>query len=189
MNTNRTLMLIDGENILSRFEEMVSNGKEMKSATKHKKGTYVWHPTITTGPFLLDIIRVSYYTTIVGSYENIEEVKNEIHSIRYEFRIESLSKSIYNMGYVCPHIFKKERQSSKNKSVDINICIDALRHTYNNSIDNLYLFSGDGDYIPLVQEVMRQGKRVFVGALSSGLNPQLRNEADEFIDLDVMMFS
>ena len=29
-------------------------------------------------------------------------------------------------------------------------------------MDTLFLLSGDGDYIPLIKEVMRQGKQVFV---------------------------
>lgn len=69
-----------------------------------------------------------------------------------------------------------------------SLTIDALRHTYNDSMDILYFISGDGDYVPLVQEVMRQGKKVIVGALSDGLNPELRRIPDEFIDLDRVFF-
>jgi uncharacterized LabA/DUF88 family protein len=51
-------------------------------------------------------------------------------------------------------------------------------------LDTLFLLSGDGDYIPLIQEVMRQGKKVVVGALTNGLNPRLKHMADMFVDLD-----
>ena len=49
--------------------------------------------------------------------------------------------------------------------------------------------TGDGDYIPLIQEIMRQGKQVIVGALSNGLNPKLRVVADNFIDLDCWLLT
>lgn len=45
-------------------------------------------------------------------------------------------------------------------------------------------FSADGDYLPLIQEIMRQGKQVNLGAFSSGLNPQLPVAVDNFYDLD-----
>jgi len=46
----------------------------------------------------------------------------------------------------------------------------------------------DGDYLPLVREVMRQGIHVTTAALSSGLTPELRRAADEFVDLDKQFF-
>jgi uncharacterized LabA/DUF88 family protein len=48
---------------------------------------------------------------------------------------------------------------------------------------------GDSDYVPLVQEVMRQGVQVWVAALSSGLSSSLRHAADGFYDLDPVFFS
>lgn len=90
-------------------------------------------------------------------------------------------------GRLCPHVLKKEKNSQKTKSVDINITTDTLRHTYNDSLDTLFLLSGDGNYIPLIQEVMRQGKRVAVGAFSNGLNQTLLHIADGFLDLILLM--
>ena len=49
-----------------------------------------------------------------------------------------------------------------------------------------YIVSGDGDFIPLIKECIRFGKHVHVAALSSGLSPELRYEADQFLLLDNM---
>jgi uncharacterized protein (TIGR00288 family) len=63
-----------------------------------------------------------------------------------------------------------------------------MRFAQNPGIDVLYLMSGDGDFLPLIQETMRLGKEVYVAALSSGLNPALRYSVDSFDDLDTIFF-
>ena len=178
---NRTLILIDGENILHRFEAMLKEGRTKSTATLHHQGLFVWHPNISEHQ-LMDIMRVSYYTTFVGDNPALKDAEQKIASIAYAFRDGKAEARGH--GRLCPHIFKKDKHNQESKSVDINLTIDALRHTYNDTIDTLYLFSGDGDYIPLIREVMRQGKKVIVGALSSGLSPSLKTVADGFINLD-----
>jgi len=46
------------------------------------------------------------------------------------------------------------------------------------------LIAGDGDYVPLVEEVKHLGKRVLVIFFSedSGLSPALKLAADDFFD-------
>ena len=179
---NRTLVLADGENLVTRYQSMLKAGGERTEETVHIQDVFVWHPNFTECT-PMDIIRVSFYTTQVGDDLKLDETRQEIASNRYQNR--PISRTGYRgMDNICPHVFKKEKTSQKTKSVDINIAIDALRHTYNNSMDILFLLAGDGDYIPLIQEVMRQGKRVFVGAFSDGLNPALRFIPDRFYDLD-----
>jgi len=72
--------------------------------------------------------------------------------------------------------------------VDIQIIIDVMRHTFSQSYDVIYLFSGDGDYLPLIEEVMRQGKQVYISAFSSGLNEKLISRVDMFTPLDEDFF-
>jgi uncharacterized protein (TIGR00288 family) len=179
---NRALVLADGENLVTRYQSMLASGAMSTGKTKHIKDVFVWHPDFTKC-VPMEVIRVSFYTTQVGDDTKLEETRQMIASNKYE--CNSINRNVYgNQGNICPHVFKKEKTSQKTKSVDINIAIDALRHTYNNSMDILFLLAGDGDYIPLIQEVMRQGKRVFVGAFSDGLNPALKFIPDLFFDLD-----
>jgi uncharacterized LabA/DUF88 family protein len=52
------------------------------------------------------------------------------------------------------------------------------------------LVTGDGDYLPVVEEVKRFGKRVvlaFFEHSEAGLSPELRRAADEFYRLRVSM--
>jgi uncharacterized LabA/DUF88 family protein len=53
----------------------------------------------------------------------------------------------------------------------------------------VYLVTGAGDYIPLIEEVMRNGKQVYLAALSEGLNKALPNSVDKFYNLDDAFFT
>ena len=178
MSENKTFVLVDGENITLRYQELLKSGLRPKRHVSHKENLYVWCRDVTN-MMMMNIIRVSYYTTAVGDESKIFALEEKIAHLKY---VNQGGTS--GMGFVNPRVFKKERRSKKNKSVDINITIDALRHTYNNSLTTLYLLSGDGDYIPLIQEVMRQGKRVIVGSFTPGLNPALKHIPDTFIGID-----
>lgn len=181
--TNRTIVLADGENLVTRYQSMLSSGATSTEETEHIQDVFVWHPKFTMC-VPMQVFRVSFYTTQVADEDKLEETRRAIAS--HHYKCHSISRQEYgDIGNICPHVFKKEMRSHKTKSVDINITIDALRHTYNDSMDILFLLTGDGDYIPLIQEVMRQGKRVFVGAFSEGVNPALKHIPDRFFDLDV----
>lgn len=65
---------------------------------------------------------------------------------------------------------------------DVGIVIDAIRTAA--SLDVIILCSGDGDFIPLVDYLKNQGKRVEVLAFGKTTSSKLREAADEFIDLD-----
>lgn len=179
--SDRTFILADGENLVARYEASINNGATAAGSPFYIPGTLVWHPNITTWQSM-DVVRAAYYTTQVGDDQKLAETCKDI--FQYSYAYKSSADGSRRHGKLCPHVFKKERKSQKTKSVDINLTIDALRHTYNDSLDTLIILTGDGDYIPLIQEVMRQGKKVIVGAFSDGLNPGLRHIADEFIDLD-----
>lgn len=179
----RVLYLVDGENIVLRYQDMIKDGRKPTSGVNHEKDSFVWHPRITV-LHTHDLMRISYYTTCIGDDVQIMELSKKISSINYIF----MGTQHEGQGTLNPHIFKKEQRSQKTKSVDINITIDALRHTYNNSVDGIYLFAGDGDYLPHVKEIMRQGKQVIIGAFSKGFNIALRYECDNFINLDRIFF-
>ncbi|MEK0338540.1 MAG: NYN domain-containing protein, partial [Nitrosopumilus sp.] len=78
--------------------------------------------------------------------------------------------------------------SAKSKGVDIQMTVDILSNVYKNNIDTVYLVSGDGDYKPVIDEVIRNGKHIYLAAFSDGLNPNLRHSVDKFIDLDKIYF-
>ncbi len=65
---------------------------------------------------------------------------------------------------------------------DVGLVIDAVRIAP--SVDSLVIVSGDGDFIPLVDYLKNQGKRVEVMAFGRSASLKLKEAADEFIDLE-----
>ena|SRR3989338_218570 len=66
---------------------------------------------------------------------------------------------------------------------DIGIAIDAIELA--NKLDTVVLVSGDGDFVPLVDHLKRaMGCRVEVMAFGPSSSGKLRDEADEFVDMD-----
>lgn len=75
----------------------------------------------------------------------------------------------------------KERNA---KGVDITLARDMLIHAFSGHFDTAILVAGDGDYVPLVNEVKRHGRRVVLAFFDCpALSPELRLSADAFFDL------
>ena len=162
-----------------RYQEMLGV-KRPKSNNVHVSNIFIWNPALHSVPGY-SAVRMNYYTSAVGTHDKIDALKKDISKI-----IIQRTREVH--GQMCPHVFKKEAKSKKTKIVDISICIDALRHSHHGHADAIYLLSGDGDYLPLIEEVMRNGTQVWLGAFSSGLNPKLPAAVDRFVDLDPIFF-
>ena len=74
-------------------------------------------------------------------------------------------------------------------NMDIELAVDMLEMA--DSLDHLYIFSGDGDFRRLVEAVQRRGKRVTVVSTVRSSPPmaadELRRQADVFIDLEKLI--
>jgi uncharacterized LabA/DUF88 family protein len=70
-------------------------------------------------------------------------------------------------------------------NMDIELVIDALQMA--ETVDHFVLFSGDGDFKPLVEALQRKGRKVSVISTVSSTPPmisdELRRAADHFVDL------
>jgi uncharacterized LabA/DUF88 family protein len=71
-------------------------------------------------------------------------------------------------------------------NMDIELTVDAMELAPR--MDHMVLFSGDGDFKPLVESMQRQGVRVSIVSTIRSQPPmiadELRRQADNFIDLD-----
>ncbi len=65
---------------------------------------------------------------------------------------------------------------------DVGIVVDGIRAS--SSADVIVLVSGDGDFIPLIEYLKNQGKRVEVLAFGRSTSSKVKEEADEFLDLE-----
>ncbi|OGD23552.1 hypothetical protein A2Z10_00680 [Candidatus Azambacteria bacterium RBG_16_47_10] len=64
---------------------------------------------------------------------------------------------------------------------DVGIAVDALRLAP--GMDAIVLCSGDGDFLPLVEQLQSMGKQVEVVAFGKSASGKLQEAADDFIDL------
>ena len=73
-------------------------------------------------------------------------------------------------------------------NMDIELAVDAMELA--SHLDHAVLFSGDGDFRPLVAALQRQGVRVSVVSTIRSQPPMiaddLRRQADNFIELDAL---
>ena len=71
-------------------------------------------------------------------------------------------------------------------NMDIELAVNAMELA--SSVDHIVLFSGDGDFRPLIESLQRHGVRVSVVSTIRSQPPmiadELRRQADNFIELD-----
>lgn len=193
----KVMAFIDGENLTARFEAMVRDGKAPRTdsviphtvVVQHLQGLLAWHPHTIKEMYLGDTLeRAYYYTTFSGAEQELEQFSATIGQCDVAEPVRSDIDMPGRPIRLIPRVFKKSARRTKTKSVDISLCVDVLECVKNNALDAVYLVSGDIDYRPLIEAVMRAGKRVYVASLSSGCSPQLSNIPDRFVNLDSLYF-
>jgi len=181
----RSILFVDGENLTFRYQELLGEGKKPRAEVSHLPDVYVWSTFIQRTRLInTDILRINYYTSMVGADDELGKVKNEISQLLFS----TGAGDLYGYCQLYPRVYKKLKKSMKSRLVDINIVIDMMRHCYTDAVDVVYLLSGDGDFLNLVEEIARSGKKVCLGAFSSGLDPRLRSAVDRFFSLDDIYF-
>lgn len=112
-----------------------------------------------------------------------------IRAIAYVIKADAMKeKSFFDtlkkIGY---EVKSKDLQvfygGSKKGDWDVGIAMDTIELA--NKLDTIILVSGDGDFVPLVQHLRRAiGCRIEVMAFGKSTSTKLKEEADEFTDLD-----
>ena len=194
----KVMFFIDGENLVLRYQSMLEQGYKPHNKVIHEKDVFVWSPQLIW-PRPRDILRVTHYVSVVGDDEKILSISSKIKELEYRYQSEPIvteasvrvhgyvHRDTYT-GHVFPRVFKKFNRQAHSKGVDLSIAIDMLNSASLGNVDVLCLVSGDGDFIPLIEAVMRKGVQVNLLALSDGLNPQLPISADEFECIDFLLF-
>ncbi|MEK7560021.1 MAG: NYN domain-containing protein [Patescibacteria group bacterium] len=70
---------------------------------------------------------------------------------------------------------------AKKADWDVGLTVDAIRTSA--IVDTIVIASGDGDFIPLVEYLKNQGRRVEVISFGKSTSGKLKEIADDFIDL------
>jgi len=180
----KVVAFVDGENLIFRYQAILDAGRIARPDVIYIRDSFVWSPRVTQWT-LMDLVRVSYYTSVVGDEQKVAEVSRRISQTRFE----SSSAEYSGAAQIIPRVHKKPNNTQKTKVVDVAITMDVMRTALEMPVDGIYLLSGDADYLPLVREITRTtAKQVYVAAFSSGLAEDLRYAAEQFIDLDPLFF-
>lgn len=176
------MAFIDGENLVFRYQGLVAKGRIPHEDVVHRPDVFVWRSAFSLVGFF-DAVRAYYYTSLVGADDAIKELHDLIRKQRF-----CQNAITPHPATLLPRIFKKPSKSQKISTVDIQLTTDLLGHVHQHHADAVVLCTGDADFIPLAEAIVRSGKRLFIHAFSEGLSEELARMGDEFVDLDRVFF-
>lgn len=184
-----TLIFIDGENLVFRYQEMIAAGRKAAPGNIHIPNCFIWNQSILND-HMWNLKRISYHTSIVGDDVKVREVREAIAATEFSCEIEHIDQETVRArtGQIIPYVRKKSSKSKKESVCDIAISVDIMRACYRDHADTIWLFSGDGDFLSLINEVIHNGKLAYVSAFSSGLCDEIPYVVDEFLPLDKYFF-
>jgi uncharacterized LabA/DUF88 family protein len=174
----RWMLFVDGENLAIRAKELANDRSiQLTEGAYYKENVFAWLPGVAarkpiieeaTGRSRLrpEAVRSYYYTSVQGGEDIIKSVK----------------KRLWDAGYQ-PEVFKRPRTRPNSKGADITLAKDLLSNAFLDNYVVAILVVGDGDFVPLVEEVKRLGKIVYVAFFEGkehGLNPDLIIASDFF---------
>ena len=123
------------------------------------------------------LLRAIYYTALVENddYSPIRPLADWLN---------------YNGFTMISKVAKEFTDSQGHKKIkgnmDVELTVDAMELAPH--VDHIVLFSGDGDFRPMIESVQRQGVRVSVVSTIRSQPPmiadELRRQCDNFIDLN-----
>ena len=123
------------------------------------------------------LLRAFYYTALLENeeYSPIRPLVDWLHYNGYSMVTKPAKEFTDGQG----------RRKVKG-NMDIELTVDAMELAPH--VDHVVLFSGDGDFRPLIESLQRQGVRVSVVSTIRSQPPmiadELRRQADNFIELE-----
>ena len=123
-----------------------------------------------------DLVRAFYYTTIVEDqdYSSVRPLTDWLDYNGFTVVTKAAKEFVDASG----------RRRIKG-NMDIELAVDAMELA--GQIDEMVLFSGDGDFRSLIAAIQRRGVRVSVVSSIASQSPmiadELRRQADVFVDL------
>ena len=138
------MMFVDGENLAIRYGSLLE-GQPSKSHVIYEPDVLVWslYASRVHGP--QDFIRRYYYTSAKGDRTTHSAIETRLREV----------------GIEAPHVFRRQ----KSGKIEASRYHAGHRHAHSRSSQKLrhrILVAGDEDYVPLVEAVKAEGRRVAV---------------------------
>lgn len=118
------------------------------------------------------LLRAYYYTVLFDDHDQ-SPLRPLIDWLDYN-GYKVVSKQVRE--FVDPMGHRKIRGN-----MDMELAIDALEQA--DKVDHFVLFSGNGDFVPLVETLQRKGRKITVISTTSTIADELRRQSDSFVDL------
>lgn len=176
------MAFIDGENLTIRSQELAKKRNlKLVPGGSFERDVFIWFPqhrgwshevfkSTEQTSLVYRALRSHYYTSLSGD----------------DLRIAKVREQLWNLGFE-PSVFKRPKDRAV-KGLDIAPASDMLSHGFRNNYDVAVSFGGDGDYIPLVEEVKRLGKLVYVTFFDDeNLSEEFKMAVDRFFDLSELL--
>jgi len=172
-NNPRSMVFVDGENLAIRYTSMLrEKGQDPAGHIRYEPGVFVWSQALNNTCVYGAVFRKYYYTSVQGDDNLLSKTEDQLRSA----------------GIDAPRVFKKTK-SRGSKRVDISLATDMLTHAAQRNYEIAVLIAGDEDYVPLVEAVKQQGRRVYVWFLEDGLSSPLKRAADHYANIGEILFS
>ncbi len=122
-----------------------------------------------------NLIRTYYYTAPINQKDHPDGYKKQ----------QKFFQKLHNTNSLTLILGRLEKRDGTyvEKGVDVAIAVDMLSMAYANAIDVFYLVSADADFVPVVNEIKRLGKKIFNVTFSRGASYHLRNTCDGYVKL------
>jgi len=99
-------------------------------------------------------------------------------------RGDGLARALDRMGYrVLAKAGRRVAPGRLKADFDVEIAVEAMKDFYQYRPEAVYLVSGDGDFVHLVERLRAGGCRVTVAAFPEGFSRELRAAADRWVEL------
>jgi uncharacterized LabA/DUF88 family protein len=168
----KAMIFVDGENLAIRYGNMLKQRNESPGPDiVFVQNVFVWSTSLNPQQNTPAVMRKYYYTAVQGDHPTVNEIE----------------KQLKGLGIETPRVFKKNKDKGS-KQVDITLATDMLLHATRKHYNVAVLVAGDEDYVPLVRAVQGEGARVCVWFTSDGLSPALKMVADDYVNLDKLLF-
>lgn len=118
------------------------------------------------------LVRASYYTAVPeeGEYSPTKPLLDYLSGNGFVTRTKTMKMVEDDQG----------RRKIKGSMVT-QMVVDMMEMI--GTLDQMILFSGDGEFTPVVEAAQRRGVRVVVVSTEQSISDDLRRQADDFVDL------
>jgi uncharacterized LabA/DUF88 family protein len=163
----RMMIFVDGENLAIRYKALLED-RTPPTHVSFEKDVAVWSHHLNPQAHGIETIRKYYYTSVSQDEPRRHEIEDFLKGA----------------GIEAPRVFAKTK-GKRSKRVDVSLTTEMLTHAHRDNYDLGVLVAGDEDYVPLIEAVMAEGKRVSVWFFeaNAGLSPVLKRTADHFFDI------